>query len=72
MSTEVAMAMLIAGALRQDGVSQAEFCRRAGVSPKHLNLVLNGKAAGRASTLDYWAWLVGRRFIVQLAEGREP
>jgi transcriptional regulator with XRE-family HTH domain len=64
------MAALIAEALEKDGLSQAEFCRRAGVSTKHLNLVLNGKATARAATLDYWAWLLGRHFTVRLVKGR--
>lgn len=60
------MAELIKQALIEDGISQAEFCRRVGVSTKHLNLVLNGKVAARTAALDYWAFVLGRRFDVSL------
>jgi transcriptional regulator with XRE-family HTH domain len=64
--SEHRMASLIGDALAEEGISQAEFCRRVGVSPKHLNLVLSGKATARSATLDYWAFTLGRRFVVTL------
>jgi len=60
------MAELIGDALKKDGLSQAEFCRRAGVSTKHLNLVLQGKATAYPTTLDYWAFVLNRHFVVTL------
>lgn len=70
--TEEQMATLIGAALQEDGMSQAEFCRRVGVSAKHLNTVLRGHATARAATLDYWAFVLGRHFEVFLDVGREP
>jgi transcriptional regulator with XRE-family HTH domain len=63
------MGALIGEALDERGISQAEFCRLAGVSTKHLNEVLRGKAVTPLSTLDYWAWLLGCRFDFQLVTG---
>jgi transcriptional regulator with XRE-family HTH domain len=64
------MARLVGEALAQDGLSQAEFCRRVGVSPKHLNQVLLGRATAYPATLDYWAFVLDRHFTVQLVPGR--
>lgn len=63
------MAELIGAALKEDGISQAEFCRQAGVSTKHLNMVLSGRAAATPATLDYWAFLLGRHFEIRLESG---
>lgn len=60
------MAELIKEALAADGITQGAFCRQVGVSTKHLNLVLQGKATARSATLDYWAFVLGRRFDVTL------
>lgn len=60
------MAELIREALAEDGITQAAFCRMVGVSTKHLNLVLSGKASARPASLDYWAFVLGRRFSVTL------
>jgi transcriptional regulator with XRE-family HTH domain len=64
--TSARMARLVADALVADGLSQAEFCRRVGVSAKHLNQVLQGHATANPTTLDYWAFALGRRFLVRL------
>lgn len=64
--TEERMAALIADMLAAQGLTQAEFARRVGVSVKHLNLVLNGKAVARSQALDYWAFVLGYRFEVTL------
>ena len=66
MRTEERMASLIAAALTEDGLTQAEFCRRVGVSAKHLNQVLRGVATARPASLDYWAFALGREFVVEL------
>lgn len=60
------MAALIKEELSVQGISQAEFCRRVGVSTKHLNCVLNGKATARMAQLDYWMFALGRRFVVRV------
>lgn len=64
--TEHRMAICIGEALAEDGISQADFCRRVGISPKHLSQVLNGKATARPASLDYWAHALDRRFVVGL------
>lgn len=65
------MAQFIGEALAADGISQAEFCRTVGVSTKHLNQVLQGKATARMATLDYWAFVLGFHFEVKLVLGRK-
>lgn len=64
--TAEVMADLIAAALAEDGLSQAEFARRAGVSAKHVNQVVNRRVTARHAQLDYWAFVLGRRFVVSL------
>lgn len=64
--TSLTMGALVGQALAEDGVSQAEFCRRVGVSPKHLNEVIRGRAVATATQLDYWAFALGRRWSVTL------
>jgi hypothetical protein len=64
--TSLTMGALVGLALAEDGVSQAEFCRRVGVSPKHLNEVIRGRAVATATQLDYWAFALGRRWSVAL------
>lgn len=70
--TSLEMARLIGDALERDDISQAEFCRRVGVSPKHLNNVLQGHAQASFGALDYWAFVLGRRFTVDLIKGIRP
>jgi transcriptional regulator with XRE-family HTH domain len=65
------MAELIRETLAAEGITQAAFCRRVGVSAKHLNQVLSGNADARPATLDYWAFALGMRFVVAL-EPRPP
>lgn len=60
------MAELIRQHLENIGKTQAEFCREVGVSTKHLNSVLTGRATARTAALDYWAWVLGMRFDVTL------
>ncbi len=60
------MAALIADVMASQGMTQAEFARRVGVSTKHLNQVLNGKAVARTQALDYWVFVLGYRFEVTL------
>lgn len=71
--TQIRMARLVAEALDGDGLSQSEFARMAGVSLKHVNQVLSGKAGAQPATLDYWAYLLGREWHVELRQTRpEP
>ena len=62
------MGRLIGQALEDDGMTQVEFSRRVGCSTKHLNQVILGHATAHASQLDYWAFVLGRRWIVQLVD----
>lgn len=66
LSTSAAMGEMIGAALDEDGISQAEFCRRIGVSTKHLNEVIKGHAVATQAQFDYWAWTLGRRWRVAL------
>lgn len=65
------MGRLIGEALEQDGIAQAEFCRRVGVSPKHLCKVVNGSATATSAQLDYWAFALGREWSVSLRQRRD-
>lgn len=64
--TSIHMGELIGTALQDAGITQAEFCRRVGVSAKHLNRVINGHATAHPGQLDYWAFVLGLRWDVQL------
>lgn len=67
--TQEAMANEISRVLEDLGVTQAELARRAGVTAKHVNLVLSGKAGAQIGQLDYWAYLLGKRWKVTLVKG---
>lgn len=66
--TDRVMAQLIDQELADRGMSQAEFCRQVGISPKHLCGVLSGKVSARPAALDYWAFVLGKRFVVTLED----
>ncbi len=66
--TAAAMGLLIGQALIDQGVSQAEFSRRIGRSPKHVNRVIQGKSVATQAELDYWAYVLGFRWVI----GTEP
>lgn len=70
LSTDV-MARQLAVHLSSIGMSQAEFARRVGVSPKHLNQVLLGKATARMGSLDYWAFVLEMRWQINLVPQEE-
>jgi transcriptional regulator with XRE-family HTH domain len=67
-STHAVLVFHIREALTDQGLSQAEFARRVGVSQKHLCKVLGGSSNAQLATLDYWAFVLGFRFMV----GRAP
>lgn len=62
----------VRAALAASGISQAEACRQLGLSTKHLNQMLTGKAT---LTLD-WAErivdLCGMRLVILALTGKEP
>ena len=66
--THVRMAELIRAEMERQGCTQALLARAVGRSPKHVNQVLNGKAS--THELDYWAHILGVRFIISLAEAK--
>lgn len=70
--TSALMGELIGAELQKSGITQAEFCRRVGVSPKHLNRVINGHATAHPGQLDYWAFALGMRWDVRLVPRGEP
>lgn len=69
MSSGEQMADAVARKLREEGLTQAAFCRKAGVSQKHMSQVLRGETAAPLATLDYWAFLLGSHFEIQLVDG---
>lgn len=66
--TPETMASLISERLAKLDMSQAEFARKVGASPKHVNLVLNGRSHASLTTLDYWAFVLGMRWSVRLVK----
>lgn len=62
------MARLLRERLEAIDMSQAEFARKAGVSTKHVNTVLAGKASAPLATLDYWAFVLGMRWSIRLVK----
>lgn len=66
--TGTTMGDLLRKRLESIDMSQAEFARKAGVSAKHVNLVLCGKASAPIATLDYWAFVLGMRWSVKLVK----
>jgi transcriptional regulator with XRE-family HTH domain len=67
-----AMGGLIGAALDEDGISQAEFARLTGCSAKHVNQVVNGNGTATTSMLDYWAYILGRQWTVNLTPTQPP
>lgn len=63
-STRAKQAALLVAYMDEHDITQAELARRIGRTPKHVNLVLNGKAG--TGELDYWAFVLGARFVVTL------
>jgi len=70
------MGRAIGDALKADGIRQAEFARRVGVSEKHLCKVVAGQAIASPGLLDLWAIALGRRWSIELvgdqAGGEQP
>jgi transcriptional regulator with XRE-family HTH domain len=60
------MARLLLDALTDAGMTQAEFARRVGVTEKHVSRVMTGKQFASMETLDYWAFVLGRRWHIEL------
>ena len=58
------MAALLLAYMDAHDITQAELARRVGRTPKHVNQVFMGKAG--TGELDYWAFVLGARFVVTL------
>jgi transcriptional regulator with XRE-family HTH domain len=58
------MARLLAAYMYDHDITQAELARRIGRTAKHVNQVFRGKAG--TGELDYWAFVLGARFVVTL------
>ena len=69
--TSQEMGRIIGERLDEMGISQAEFCRRVGVTPKHLCKVIGGTAVATTAQLDYWAFVLGCRWSVSLTPLKE-
>lgn len=59
-------ARLLLAALEEDGMTQADFARRVGVSQKHVSMFVKGHAGVNPETLDRWALALGRDWFVDL------
>jgi transcriptional regulator with XRE-family HTH domain len=57
---------LLAKALADSGMTQAELARRSGMTEKHVSRTLTGHNTASTGTLDYWAFVLGLRFVVSL------
>lgn len=58
------MVTMLAAHMAENGITQAELSRLVGRTPKHINQVFMGKAG--TGELDYWAFVLGLRFVVTL------
>jgi transcriptional regulator with XRE-family HTH domain len=63
-SVAARMMTLIKLELETQHLSQAEFCRRVGVSTKHFNQCLNGQAHAAIPMMEYWAFALGKTFVI--------
>lgn len=52
-------AVVIKARLDELGMSQADLAREMGVTPKHINQMLTGKATGSPGMLDFVAYTLG-------------
>lgn len=57
-------ATVINAKLVELGMSQADLAREMGVTPKHINQMLTGKATGSPGMLDYCAHVLGFEWSV--------
>ncbi len=62
------MAGLLAERAASLGLSQAQFARLTGATPKHVNCVFNGKVTADPKTLDKWAGILGCEFKIRMEE----
>lgn len=64
-------AAIIEKQLEVKGWSQADLAREMGVTPKHINQMLTGKATGSPGMLDFAAFTLGFEWqVTALENGR--
>ena len=61
-------AAVIIERLEELGWTQADLAREMGVTPKHINQMLNGKATGSPGMLDFVAHTLGFEWQVTAVE----
>jgi DNA transposition AAA+ family ATPase len=66
MDVEEQFRTLFREALTESGMTQAEFCRKVGVSQKHLSRVLSGKQGTTLAMWGYWGYVLGKRWQVKV------
>lgn len=66
MLTRERMALLIKATLDEQGIKQAEFARRAGVTEKHISRTMTGAQFASMEQLDYWAFVLGYQWHIEL------
>jgi transcriptional regulator with XRE-family HTH domain len=59
---------IITKQLEAKGWSQADLAREMGVTPKHINQMLTGKATGSPGMLDFAAFTLGFEWSVMASE----
>ncbi|MEV5264787.1 helix-turn-helix transcriptional regulator [Streptomyces werraensis] len=64
MSAEHQLREQVVNALRAEGISQAEVCRRLGCSTKHMSHMLTGKAPLSLWWAERILTLCGKRLVV--------
>ncbi len=67
MSAEQALRTQVAAALLTHGISQAEAARRLGLSNKHMNQMLTGRAVLTLPWAERILALTGMRLVIGLA-----
>ncbi|MFG2352621.1 helix-turn-helix domain-containing protein [Streptomyces sp. NPDC048521] len=72
MSAEQDLRAQVAAALLTRGISQAEAARRLGLSNKHVNQMLTGRAVLTIPWAERILALTGMRLVISLAHDIQP
>ncbi|MFI9244183.1 helix-turn-helix domain-containing protein [Streptomyces sp. NPDC053086] len=72
MSAEQDLRTQVAAALLTHGISQAEAARRLGLSNKHVNQMLTGRAVLTIPWAERILALTGMRLVISLAHDTQP
>ena len=72
-AAEDALRAQVRAALAKARISQAEACRQLGLSTKHMNMMLTGKATLTLDWAERIAALCGKRIVIRVqADRRKP